>query len=322
MKQVPREAQSIWGLMNLDSVPLNVIVSKHFNERSFHHRKKWQTTLVNNLPWQIIFKPPIWTVILLSIIICFVNRNAYPNSRAFCCWWKCENVGQRERVTSLPFWKSVVSSYSDKTACVSIDPSLAPPQQRGRTALKINPPALKVSPILGGLCSATQLETSGAPLENETGTEALRTHPAIARSAAMAACLPHVLSPPCCNACNVGWHLRVASEYFHFAARSELPPFFFSEPDGDAFGFSFNHVTFARRIKWAGTAIGRSNIRKPCFARGNHIKACVCVWGEGAARDDAWSFLHSELRFVSETWWNHPLDKSHEPVNLTRWDYL
>lgn len=32
-----------------------------------------------------------------------------------------------------------------------------------------------------------------------------------------------------------------------------------------------------------------------------HKSVRVCVWGEGAARDDAWSFLHSELRFVSET---------------------
>lgn len=69
--------------MNLDSVPLDLIVSKHFNERSLHQRKKWQTTLVNNLPWQIIFKPLIQTVIPLSIIT--VNRSAYPNSRDFCC---------------------------------------------------------------------------------------------------------------------------------------------------------------------------------------------------------------------------------------------
>lgn len=40
MGQVPREAQSIRDLTNFDSVPLNVIVCKHFNERSFHQREK------------------------------------------------------------------------------------------------------------------------------------------------------------------------------------------------------------------------------------------------------------------------------------------
>lgn len=59
MGQVPREAQPIRELTKLNSVPLNVIVSKHLNERSFHQRKKWQATLVSNLPRQIIFKPPI-----------------------------------------------------------------------------------------------------------------------------------------------------------------------------------------------------------------------------------------------------------------------
>lgn len=32
--------------------------------------------------------------------------------------------------------------------------------------------------------------------------------------------------------------------------------------------------------------------------------------------------LHSGLGFVSETWWNRPLDKWNEPVNFSRWDYL
>ena len=150
MGQVPREAHAIQGLTNLDSVPLSVIVSKHFNERSFHQRKKWQTILVNNLPWQRIFKSLIWTVILLSIIVCFVHSSLYPKSRAFCCcWWKWENVGQRERVTSLPFWKSAVSSCADKTACVSTNPSLAPPQQRGTTVLT-NTPLLWRHPQFGG----------------------------------------------------------------------------------------------------------------------------------------------------------------------------
>lgn len=61
-------------------------------------------------------------------------------------------------------------------------------------------------------------------------------------------------------------------------------PRFFSEPDGDAFGFSFKHVTFVRRIKRAGTALGRSGTRQPGSARGNHIKARGCASGGRAQR--------------------------------------
>lgn len=115
--QGPRGSKKpIHRLTNLDSVPLNVIVSKYFEERSSRQTKKQQTTLVNNLPWQTIFKPLISTIILLSIIVCFVNRSTYPNSWAFCClWWKWVNVGQRETAASFPFCKAVVSSSSDKT---------------------------------------------------------------------------------------------------------------------------------------------------------------------------------------------------------------
>lgn len=274
MGQVSREAQPTRGLTNLDSVPLNVIVSKHFHERSFHQRKKkWQTTVVNNLPWQIIFKPLIWTVILFSIIICFVNKSAYPNSQVFSCWWKWGNVGQRERVTSLPFWKSGISSYSDEAACVSIDTSLALPQQHGRTRLKNAPlpSPMKVSPVSRGPCSAAQRGTRGAAAESEP-----QTRPAVPgqRGGRAPGRAPGAATPDTGRATFGGGSCRSAAR-----SPQRASPLFFSEPDGAAFGFSFKHVTFVRRIKRAGTALGRSGKSEPCSARGNHIKARGCAFG-------------------------------------------
>lgn len=109
---------------------------------------------------------------------------------------------------------------------------------------------------------------------NAMGARAPQTCPSAARSAGTAACS----TPPRCDACKAGRRLGVALGCFSFTALSELRPLL-GEPDGDAFGFSFKRVTSARRINRAGAAIGCSDIRKPSSARGNHIKACVCVFG-------------------------------------------
>lgn len=138
-------------------------------------------------------------------------------------------------------------------------------------------PALRIKPCaLPSLCALQRAGAEQPPLRFQRlrGVGTLR--PGWQRRArAVPRSLPHAL-----------WHWRVEWGYFHFAAWASFPPFFFffPEPDGDAFGFSFSHVTFARRIKRAGKAIGRSERRKPCFARGNHIKACVCVFGGRAQR--------------------------------------
>lgn len=252
MGQVPREAQSTRGFTNLDSVPLKVIVCKHFNERSFHQRKKWQTILVNNSPWQIILKPLIWTLILGSIITCFVNVSVYSSSQAFCCcWWKWENARQKDRVTSLPFWKSAVSSYSDNTARLSIDPSLAPPQHCGRAALKNNPPLQRRPRFCrGALCSVTQFRNFRSELRERAGCTGSPNPPGVPKPPVpgrVSSC--GRLVAPCADrtARSAGWHGRVASRFAFCSPEWASPSF--SEPHGHAFGFSFSRVTFARRIK-------------------------------------------------------------------------
>lgn len=214
-------------------------------------KKKWQTILVKYSPWQIIFKPLIWTLIPVSIIICFVNISVYSSSQAFCCCWlKCENVGQRDRVTSPPFWKSAVSSYSDKTARLSIDPSLAPPQHRGKAALKNNPRS-KMSPVLRrGLCSVTQFRNFRSELGEWAGCPGSPNPSGLPRApipGRVSSCGRLVAPYADRTARSAGWHGRMASRFAFCSSEWASPSF--SEPDGHAFGFSFNHVTFARRIK-------------------------------------------------------------------------
>lgn len=192
-------------------------------------------------------------------------------------------MGQRERVTSLPFWKSAASSYSDKAACVSIHPSLAPPQQRGRTALKNNPCSEGV-PSLGGTLLRDPAGNFRSKPGERDGRPSSQSPPGRRQASGWGCALAPCAEPTAQQRLRRRVTFEGGSGRFSFPSPEWSFPPFFSEPDGDAFGFSFNHVTFARRITRAGTALGRSNTRKPCFARGNHIKACVCVFGGRAQR--------------------------------------
>lgn len=120
----------------------------------------------------------------------------------------------------------------------------------GKLLWKI-PPRSKMSPVLRkGLCSVTPFRNFRSELGEWAGCPGSPNPPGLPRPPVpgrVSSC--GRLVAPCADrtARSAGWHGRMASRFAFCSSEWASPSF--SEPDGHAFGFSFNHVTFARRIK-------------------------------------------------------------------------